>query len=113
MLTGSGLTLEVTANATGNVGSVAFSQGLASKLDSLLSQFLSSNGQLTSKTDSITDQIDDISVQRRDLNERVTEIEDRFRRQFTALDVLLGTLQNTSNFLDQQLASLPTIGGNN
>jgi len=112
-LSGSGLVLEVTSNATGNVGSVAFSQGLASKLDSLLSQFLSSNGQLTSKTDSITGQIDDISVQRRDLNDRVTDIENRFRRQFTALDILLGTLQNTSNFLDQQLASLPTIGGNN
>ncbi|VAW59175.1 Flagellar hook-associated protein FliD [hydrothermal vent metagenome] len=112
-LSGSGLVLEVTSNATGNVGSVAFTQGLASKLDSLLSQFLSTTGQLTSKTDSITDQIDDISVQRRDLNDRVTDIENRFRRQFTALDILLGTLQNTSNFLDQQLASLPTIGGNN
>ena len=112
-LTGSGLVLDITGNVAGNLGSVRFSQGLANKLDSLLSRFLASDGQLSSKTDSINDQIADITVQRTDLDERVTQIETRFRNQFTTLDILLGTLKNTSNFLDTQLAALPTIGGNN
>ncbi|VAW63962.1 Flagellar hook-associated protein FliD [hydrothermal vent metagenome] len=112
-LSGSGLVLDITGNATGNLGSVRFSQGLANKLDSLLGRFLAGNGQLSSKTDSINDQIADITVQRTDLDERVTQIETRFRKQFTTLDILLGTLKNTSNFLDTQLAALPTIGGNN
>ncbi len=112
-LSGSGLVLEITGSGTGNLGSVRFSQGLANKLDSLLDRFLAGNGQLSSKTDSINDQIADITVQRTDLDERVAQIEARFRTQFTALDILLGTLNNTSNFLDTQLAALPTIGGNN
>jgi len=112
-LSGSGLVLDITGSGTGNLGSVLFSQGLATKLDSLLSRFLASDGQISSKTDSINDQIADITVQRTDLDERVTQIETRFRNQFTALDILLGTLQNTSNFLDLQLAALPTIGRNN
>jgi len=112
-LTGSGLVLEVTGTATGNRGDVAFSQGLASKLDNLMNVFLASDGQLTAKTDSINNQVTDITTQREDLNTRVGVIEARFRRQFAALDVLLGRLNNTSSFLEQQLASLPTIGGNN
>jgi len=94
-LSGSGLVLDITGNATGNLGSVRFSQGLANKLDSLLGRFLAGNGQLSSKTDSINDQIADITVQRTDLDERVTQIETRFRKQFTTLDILLGTLKNT------------------
>jgi len=109
----SGLVLEVTGTSAVNRGSVVFSQGLASKLDGLLTQFLASEGQITSKTDSINSQITDISSQRIELTERVNGIEARLRKQFTALDVLLGKLNNTSNFLEQQLASLPTIGGNN
>jgi len=105
----SGLTLEITGNTTGGRGNVTFSQGLASKVDSLLSEFQSSNGQLSAKTDSIADQIGSIEVQRADLLKRVAEIEERYRRQFSALDVLISQLNATSSFLQQQLDSLPGV----
>lgn len=104
-----GLILEITGNDTGNRGSVTFSRGLASKLNSLLSAFQNEGGQLTAKTDSINEQILSISQDRLDLIKRVTEIEDRYRRQFSSLDVLISQLNATSNFLQQQLDSLPGV----
>lgn len=109
----SDLKLEITGNLTGNRGSVTFSRGLASKLDSLLSSFQAADGQLSAKTDSINEQIENIAEQRLDLIKRVTEIEERYRRQFAALDVLMGQLTATSNFLQQQLDGLPPIGQSN
>ena len=108
----SGLLLEITGSDTGSRGDVTFSRGLASKLDALLDKFLSSAGQLTAKTDSIQSQIDSISEERLALNLRVDSIEARYKKQFTALDVLIGQLTGTSDFLQQQLDSLPQIGGN-
>lgn len=109
LLTALGLTLEIAGSATGSRGRVVYSQGVAGKLDAILNQFLSSSGQITSKTDSLNDQIEDIAEQRETLNKRVAAIEARYRAQFTALDALIGQLNTTSNFLQQQLDSLPKI----
>jgi flagellar hook-associated protein 2 len=46
--------------------------------------------------------------QRDALNVRMEQIEARYRRQFTALDSLISSMNTTSTFLTQQLASLPT-----
>ncbi|MCW9004224.1 MAG: hypothetical protein OQK70_03100, partial [Gammaproteobacteria bacterium] len=54
-------------------------------------------------------QIADIAEQRITLNKRVAAIETRYRAQFTALDALMGQLNTTSNFLQQQLDALPKI----
>ncbi|MDH5471432.1 MAG: flagellar filament capping protein FliD [Gammaproteobacteria bacterium] len=109
LLTALGLTLEISGNDTGNRGRVVYSQGLAGKLDAILARFLSGSGQLTSKTDTINDQIKSIAEQRESLNKRVAAIEDRYRAQFTALDALIGQLNTTSSFLQQQLDALPDI----
>jgi len=103
----SGLVLEITGTNAGNRGSITFSRGLASKLNTLLTNLQTDSGQLTAKTDSIDDQIKSISQDRLDLIERVTKIEDRYRRQFSTLDVLISQINATSSFLEQQLASLP------
>jgi len=105
----SGLVLEITGDSTGNRGSVTFSRGLASKLDSLFNQFQAKDGQLSAKTESLADQIDSIAGERVDLLERVAEIEARFRRQFSSLDVLINQLNSTSTFLQQQLDALPGV----
>ena len=42
---------------------------------------------------------------------RMTQVEARYRKQFTALDSLLSQMQSTSAYLTQQLASLPKPQG--
>ncbi|MCK5335626.1 MAG: flagellar filament capping protein FliD, partial [Gammaproteobacteria bacterium] len=105
----SGMILEITGGSTGKRGVVEFSNGFSGKLDSLLGGFLSSTGSITAKTDSLDATIESIAEQRIALTKRVDAIEARYRSQFVALDVLLGRLNVTSDYLQQQLDSLPDI----
>jgi flagellar hook-associated protein 2 len=81
--------------------------GLATKLDAMLTPYLQSGGVFDGRNDSIKASIADIDDQRQQLNDRLTELQDRYTKQFNALDTLLSQLQSTSNFLTQQFANLP------
>ncbi len=51
--------------------------------------------------------IKDIDRRQDDFNQRLTAVEARYRAQFSALDTMLSSLNQTSQFLQQQLATLP------
>jgi flagellar hook-associated protein 2 len=40
---------------------------------------------------------------------RLESVEKRYRARFVALDTMMGRMQQTSNYLTQQLANLPKI----
>jgi len=88
---------------------VNYSLGYAANLTNLLTNMLSSSGIVANKTNSLQTQVDLISEERVKLDKRVSAIEERYRRQFVNLDVLLGGLQATSNYLTQQLDAIPKI----
>jgi flagellar hook-associated protein 2 len=106
---GEGLKLQIVGGSTGNRGTVSFSKGYAYQLDSLLTKMLDGTGFLSSRTDGINQSIKDIGDRRTVLQLRLANIEKRYRAQFTALDVMIGSMNKTSNFLTQQLANLPKI----
>jgi flagellar hook-associated protein 2 len=114
---GEGLQIRIQGGATGDRGTVDFSQGIAYQLNTMITAFLEADGTLDSRTDGIQDRIEDIGDQREALDYRMELLEARYRSQFNALDGLLAQLQTTSDFLTQQLASLPDPGslvnGNN
>jgi flagellar hook-associated protein 2 len=104
-----GLKLQVTGGATGSRGTVNYSRGYAYQLDALTTTLLGSSGPVTSRTDGITRSVKDLDNQREMLNRRLVSIEARYRREFTALDSLVARNRSISDFLTQQLASLPKI----
>lgn len=104
-----GLKVLVSGGVLGSRGTVNYSQGYAYKLDKLADSLLSSNGPISSRTDGINQTIKDINNRREVLNRRMATIEKRYRAQFSALDVMIGNMTKTSNFLTQQLANLPKI----
>ena len=112
-----GLKLSIQGGVIGDRGTVDFSEGISSQLDGLIANFLKADGALDSRTDGIQDRIEDIEDQREKLDFRMDLLEARYRSQFNALDGLLAQLKTTSDFLTQQLASLPKAGalvnGNN
>jgi len=81
--------------------------GIGTQLDNLLQPYLSSGGTFDGRNDSLKASIKDIGDQREALNDRLAELQDRYLKQFNALDTLLAQLQSTSNFLTQQFANLP------
>jgi len=108
-----GLVLLVTATTAGSLGTVNFTRGLADGLDDLLDNFLGANNILEVRIDGLQDRIDSIDEDGIALDRRMEAIEIRYRSQFGKLDALLAQLNNTSNFLETQLANLPTFFGSN
>ncbi|AXA94389.1 flagellar hook protein 2 [Massilia sp. YMA4] len=101
-----GLKVEVTGGAIGDRGTVSFSQGYAYQLNNLATTMLSKAGQITSRTDGINQSIKDVAKQRDAFSDKLTSVEARYRKQYSALDVMLTNMQATSSYLTQQLAAI-------
>ena len=85
----------------------ASSEGIVSQLEPLLGSYVGPGGVLASRTDGVQARLDDIGARRVALERRLATLEQRYLRQFNALDALVGQLTATSDFLTQQLENLP------
>lgn len=81
--------------------------GYATRLDSVLSEMLAFNGSIDARTNAFTDRISDLSDRQANLESQLSRTEARLRARFTALDVLVASLNSTNTALSQQLAGLP------
>jgi flagellar hook-associated protein 2 len=88
------------------------SNGLAGKLDKAVGDLLGSNGMFAIRQESLDRQLSDIGDQRSQLALRLEKVEARYRAQFSALDILVAQLNQTSDFLTQQLETLNVMGNN-
>ena len=61
-------------------------------------------GELTVRSSNITDTLVDLKDQQDVLNARMKVIEQRYFKQFNALDTLLGQMNTTASSLDSWLA---------
>lgn len=86
--------------------------GLAVRLDALLDTYVDSGGLIEARSKGLQDSISDIGKAREALAERLTRVEERLRRQFSSLDILVAQLRNTGNYLTTQLASLDSGNSN-
>ena len=84
-------------------------EGFGTRLDDLLDSFTTSDGLIDAKQDGINASIDRLEDQQEDLQFRLELTELQLRAEFTALDTLVATMNVTSDFLTQQLSSLPKI----
>jgi flagellar hook-associated protein 2 len=101
-----GLKIEITGGDIGDRGTVSFSQGYAYQLNNMATTILGKSGQIASRTDGINKSIKDIAKQRDRFVDKLDDIEARYRRQYSALDVTLSQMQTTQQYLSQQLAAL-------
>lgn len=85
--------------------------GFAETISSTLEDYVSGGGMLAGRTDGINASIKALGKQREALTARLEQIEKRYLAQFTALDSMVASMTQTSNFLTQQLANLPQMGG--
>lgn len=81
--------------------------GIAERVSTAASALLATNGVVTTRTDGLTKGISAIDTRIDQMETRVTMVEERYRRQFTALDTSIGQMNITSAYLQQQLARLP------
>lgn len=101
-----GLRIKVNGGSTGARGTVTFVKGYAAQLDDILDGLLDEEGLLAARTDGITASVKRLEQQTDAFNLKMTVIEKRYRDQYTRLDTLLSSLQNTSSYLSQQISAL-------
>ena len=104
-----GLSISVMNGSTGNRGTVSFARGYAYELNNLVTKMLDSKNLVDSRMTGIRASITQVSKDREQVNLHLAAIEKRYRAQFTALDGMLNGMNQTSNFLTQQLANLNSI----
>ncbi|AOT07446.1 flagellar filament capping protein FliD [Pseudoalteromonas luteoviolacea] len=81
--------------------------GVAKELETLLGNYVDSSGLLKQREDSLNSQIKELEDDVIDHEYRMASLEDRLRKQYAGLDVLIAQMQQTQNYLGAQLANLP------
>lgn len=77
-----------------------------------LEGLVGTSGNIAAATDSTNRLIKDIGKRQEALSNRLSQIEARYRKQFSALDGLVASMNKTSSYLTQQLANLPGASSN-
>jgi flagellar hook-associated protein 2 len=80
--------------------------GVGTRLTALTTDMLGSKGVIQTRTDGINDTLKRMSDQESTIQDRLTQTEARYRKQFNALDTSMANMKSTSNYLATQLASL-------
>lgn len=70
------------------------------------------SGTITAATDSTNRLIKELGKRQTALLDRLEQVESRYRKQFSALDSLVASMNKTSSYLTQQLANLPGASSN-
>jgi flagellar hook-associated protein 2 len=86
--------------------------GVAARLFSGIEARLASGSALETRNKALQADMKRIETDKAALDARMVVIEERYRKQFTALDTLLAGMTTTANFLASSLANLPKPGGN-
>ena len=93
----------IATNLSDNTDSTGLADSLLSSLDTYIN---SSTGMLLAREDRIEQSVADIADDRLDVVARMASLEERYTRQFTAMDTLVGQLQGTSDFLTNQMDAI-------
>ncbi|HWT18093.1 MAG TPA: flagellar filament capping protein FliD [Variovorax sp.] len=84
----------------------AATSGYAKQMSALVTDLTSTGGALTAATDGINSTLDDLSDQYDAMQKRVDATVARYRAQFTQLDVLVASMNNTMSYLTQQFEAM-------
>lgn len=101
-----GMQIRITGGETGNRGSISFIEGVSEKAVDAITSMLSENGGLSARTDSLNRELERIQEDRIDLDRRIQSYQERLVSQFSAADSLIAQLNNTRDYVSQQLAAL-------
>lgn len=100
---------KLSAAITKNIAGVAnLVSAYGSTFKTATESIVGTTGTIASRTEGLNTTIKNLGKQYEAVSARLTQIEARYRKQFTALDTLVASMNKTSTFLSQQLANLPT-----
>lgn len=101
-----GLQVRITGGDVGNRGSVKFIEGVSERAVDAITSILGADGALSSRTDALNRDLERIQEDRIKLDLRIESYQARLVAQFSAADSLISQLNNTRDYVTQQLAAL-------
>ncbi|WP_111496544.1 flagellar filament capping protein FliD [Marinobacter bohaiensis] len=107
-----GMQVRITGDQTGPRGTVSFIEGIGEQTVNMVTDILGSDGTLENRTDNLQDDLAEIEEERLELEDRMTRYRERLVSQFTAADSLIAQLNNTQEYISQQLAALAPNNSN-
>jgi flagellar hook-associated protein 2 len=81
--------------------------GMAERMHALMKTKLDNGSEIDSRSTSANNGLQQLDKQKQALEARLTVMQARLMKEYTALDSLLSSMQSTSAYLAQQLANLP------
>lgn len=81
--------------------------GIASTLSAFLEGYTDTNGVFEEQKEIAQEQLDSVATQRSSFLERMESYEATLRKQFGAMDSLVGSMQRQGAYISQQLSNLP------
>lgn len=103
------LRVRISNDFIGEAGQIRLNDGLGSSFANLIDSFVGLEGVLKTRIGSFDSVISRIEQQVNRVSERASKLESRLRKQFVNLEVTLGKLNATGDFLTQQLKTLPGV----
>jgi flagellar hook-associated protein 2 len=101
-----GIELKVNATNVGALGTVRYFEGITAKLDARVAEIVGPKGWIKARTDGYETSSKAVNQQMTEFNLRLVKLEERYRRQYSALDATLAKMSSTSAYLQQQLAAI-------
>ncbi len=106
-----GLALLVTSSATGALGKVTVTHGVADSLGTVLGQILdTTNGTVIGAENALNAQISDAQTQIQSMQDHLTSYTDFLRQTFTTMETRVSQLQSQSSAFSAQLSGLSSTG---
>lgn len=102
----------IASNPTAVKGLLGEEASVGKNLRDILHNFNGTNGLLADRNKGLDSRMKSIEQQRNDLDARMGRLEASYRRQFVALDAMMGQMQSTSSFITQQLGLLSNATNN-
>jgi len=100
------LTAALASNPKETQNLLSGANGIAPKLDAMITSWTSSSGILTQRTANLNQKAKDIAQQQSDYDVTMQDYTKQLTTQYTALDTMMTKLSSTSSFLQQQFDSL-------
>jgi len=100
------LSSAMTADYASVVKTLGGTDGIITKLSSIIDSQLSSSGGIAARNTTLNTQQKNIDAEKTAITARTATVQAQLLTKFNAMDTLLGTLQNTSTYLTQQFNAL-------
>jgi flagellar hook-associated protein 2 len=97
-----GLTIQVAGSSTGPLGAINYSQGYAAQLNAIVTSATDpTSGSIVGATNALNTQITSLQTQQTKLQTYISQVQQQYQTQFSALDAMVAKLNSTASFLQQ------------